>query len=116
VIVVEIPGRGTVSWDGSLDDVEVTVDLDVEATLLDAGSRGDRRLREIQRALEADAVRVLSQPAYRPDAFDADGDFRLLPGTAAHARAALLSLHPDAEIVDDDEEDVEAALRAVDRA
>jgi hypothetical protein len=115
VIVVQIPKRGQITWDGT-DDVEVMVDLDVELALLDTGSRrGDRKLDEIRRSLESDAQRVLSQPAYSRDAFDGDGEFRLLPGAAAHARAALLSLHPDAEIVDDDEDDVEAALREADR-
>ena len=56
-----------------------------------------------------------TQPAYRRDAFDTDGEFRLLPGAAAHVRAALLSLDPTAEILLDDEDDVEAALRGVDR-
>ena len=106
MIVVQIPKRGTVSWDGSADDVEIMVDLDVEIALLDTGSRrGDRKLDEIRRSLEADVQRVLSQPAYRRDHFDTDGEFRLLPRTGAHARAALLSLRPAAEIVDDDEAD-----------
>jgi hypothetical protein len=103
-----------VHYDGP-DDAEVMVDLDVESALLDAGNRGDRKLDEIKRSLEADVQRVLAQPAYRRDVLDNDGEFRLLPGSAAHARAALLSLHPDAEIVDDDEDDVEAALREADR-
>jgi hypothetical protein len=114
MIVVELPGRGIVHYDGP-DDVVVEINMDVETPLILAGARGIRRSEERRRALEADVARVLSQPAYRRDAFDTDGAFRLLPGTPAHARAALLSLHPDAEIVDDDEDDVEVALRAVDR-
>jgi hypothetical protein len=114
MIVVELPGRGTVHYDGP-DDVVVEIDMDVETPLILAGARGIRRSDEFRRALQAEVERVLSQPAYRRDAFDADGGFRLLPGTAAHARAALLSIHPDAEIVMDDEDDVEAALREADR-
>jgi hypothetical protein len=112
VILVEIPGRGEVTWDGP-HDVMVVVDLGVQIGLMDAGSRGVRKLREVEDRFEADVRRVLSQPAYSPDAFDSDGEWRLLPGTAAHARAALLSLNPGAEIVVDDEDEVEAALGAV---
>jgi hypothetical protein len=113
-MIVQIPARGTVYFDGP-DDVVVELDLDVETPLILAGARGIRRADELRRALEADVQRVLSQPAYRRDAFDTDGDFRLLPGTAAHSRAALLSLADDAEILLDDEDDVEATLRVVDR-
>jgi hypothetical protein len=82
-------------------------------SLLDAGGRENRKLEEIRRGLEADVARVLGQPTYRRDV--CDDDWRILPGTAAYVRAALLSLHAHAEIVEDDEDDVEAALRAVGR-
>jgi hypothetical protein len=57
--------------------------------LILAGARGVRRSDELRRAVEADVQRVLSRPAYAVDAFDRDGEYRLLPGTAAHVRAAL---------------------------
>jgi hypothetical protein len=114
VIVVELPGRALIFFDGP-DDVEVELDPDIDGPLTLAGARGVRRSDELRRALEAEVRRVLSRPAYRRDAFDDDGDFRLLPGTASHARAALLSLDPKAVIVEDDEDDVEAALREFDR-
>jgi len=105
VIVVELPRRGTISWDGP-DDVVVEVDLTASIDLTNAGSRGLDRLRELQDGLEADVDRVLGQAAY------ADGFDRILAdGSARHARAALLSLSPDAEITYDDEDDVEAVLR-----
>lgn len=105
MIIVRIPGRGDVSWDGP-DDVVVEVDLDASMALTTAGSRGIARLRELQDGLEADADRVLGQAAYGPDGFE-----RILPdGSARHARAALLSLSPDAEITIDDEQEVEAIL------
>jgi hypothetical protein len=55
---------------------------------------------------------VLGQAAYAED-FEGDSRWRLTPGTAEHARRALLSL-PGAEIAADDEDEVEAALREVD--
>lgn len=58
---------------------------------------------------------MLSAPAYKPGGFDGDHEWRILPGTAAHVRAALLSLGLGAEILLDDEDDVAAALREVDR-
>lgn len=106
MIVVRLPGRGDVYWDGP-DDVAVEVDLDVSVDLTIVGKRGLARLHELQVGLEADVDRVLGQAAYRDDGFD-----RILPdGSARHARAALLSLAPDAEVRIDDEQEVDAVLR-----
>jgi len=110
VIVVEIPGRGEVWWDGP-DDVTVTLAPEIEVGLLDAGARGLRRLRELQNRLQADVDRVLHQPAYRPDAFEGSGEWRVLPGTAAHVRLALLGLARDASIMLDDEDEIMQTLR-----
>jgi hypothetical protein len=109
VIVVNVPGRGDVTWDGSRDDVTVAIDPDIEMTLLDAGVRGQRTLRELTDSFRADVDRVLAGQAYGPDG---DVPWRLIPGRAEHARAALLSL-PGAALVDDTEAEVEATILAV---
>jgi len=64
VIVVEVPGRGTVYYDGA-DDVTVAVDLDVELALLDAGRRGDRKADELRRTLEADVNRLVPHTPWK---------------------------------------------------
>ena len=108
-MIVNLPGRAEIYVDG--DDVEVALDPDLWMPLEEAGSRGLQRIRDLELDLEADVSRVLGTPAYRRDAFDGVGDFRVLPGTITHRRAALLSLAPDAEITFDDEDEVEAILR-----
>jgi hypothetical protein len=56
---------------------------------------------------------VLEQPAYGAN-FDGDGGWRIQPGSAEHARAALLALAPNAVLVDDTGDEIEAALREAD--